>query len=40
MLHWRVESAWYFDYPNQEYILSLLYDFYRLIFRKEKLTNF
>ena len=31
---------WYFDYPNQKYILSLLYDFYRFIYRKEKLTNF
>ena len=31
---------WYFDYPNQLYTLGLLYDFYRLIYRKEKLTNF
>ena len=31
---------WFFDYPNQRYILGLLYDLYRFIYRKEKLTNF
>ena len=31
---------WFFDYPNQLYMLGLLYDFYRFIYRKEKLTNF
>ena len=31
---------WFFDYPNQKYILGRLYDFYRFIYRKEKLTNF
>ena len=31
---------WYFDYPNQLYMLGLLYDFYRFIYRKKKLTNF
>lgn len=31
---------WFFDYPNQLYLLGLLYDFYRFIRRKRKLTNF
>ena len=31
---------WFFDFPNQSYALGKLYDFYRFIFRKEKLTNF
>ena len=31
---------WFFDYPNQLKMLGLLYDFYRFIYRKEKLTNF
>ena len=31
---------WYFDYPNQRYLLGRLYDLYRFIYRKEKLTNF
>ena len=31
---------WFFDYPNQLHMLGLLYDFYRFIYRKEKLTNF
>ena len=31
---------WFFDYPNQLQMLGLLYDFYRFIYRKEKLTNF
>lgn len=31
---------WYFDYPNKKYMLGKMYDLYRFIFRKEKLTNF
>ena len=31
---------WFFDYPNQIYVLGRLYDLYRFFYRKEKLTNF
>ena len=31
---------WFFDYPNQIYVLGVLYDLYRIIYRKKKLTNF
>lgn len=31
---------WFFDYPNKRYILGSLYDFYRFILRKQKLSNF
>jgi len=31
---------WYFDYPNQIYVLGRLYNLYRFIYRKKKLTNF
>ena len=31
---------WYFDYPNQIYVLGRMYDLYRFLYKKEKLTNF
>ena len=31
---------WFFDYPNQSYVLGRLYELYRFIFRKKKLSNF
>lgn len=31
---------WFYNYPNQIYVLGKLYDLYRFIYRKEKLTNF
>ena len=31
---------WYFDYPNQIYLLGKIYDLYRFLHKKEKLTNF
>jgi N-acetyl sugar amidotransferase len=31
---------WYWDYPNDEKKLSLVYDTYRKLFNKEKLANF
>ena len=34
-----LSPKWYFDYPNQSYMLGILYDLYRFLFRK-KLTNF
>mgnify|MGYP006086571455 CR=1 FL=1 len=31
---------WFYNYRNQKYILGRLYDVYRIIFNKKKLTNF
>ena len=31
---------WYIDFPNRKKILGLAYDFYRLVLRKKKATNF
>jgi N-acetyl sugar amidotransferase len=31
---------WYFDYPNQMNVLGRIYDLYRFLHKKEKLTNF
>lgn len=36
----NLPKKWYFDYPNQKKYLGKLYDIYRFIFKKEKLTNF
>ena len=33
-------GKWHTDYPNNKFILGKMYDLYRLVFRKEKLTNF
>jgi hypothetical protein len=34
------EPLWYFDYPNNITILSLVYSLYRFVSRKPKLSNF
>ncbi len=36
----NLPRKWFFDYPNHKYLLGGLYNFYRFIYRKEKLTNF
>jgi len=36
----RLPAKWYDDYPNDQKKLGLLYDAYRILFRKEKLDRF
>ncbi len=33
-------AKWYFDYPNDEKRLGRIYDFYRKLFKKEKLASY
>ena len=35
-----LRPKWYFEYPNRMRILGQIYNFYRFIYQKEKLTNF
>lgn len=36
----NLPAKWYWDYPNEDKKLSLIYDAYRFVFKKEKLANF
>lgn len=36
----NLPAKWYWNYPNEDKKLSLIYDAYRFVFRKEKLANF
>jgi N-acetyl sugar amidotransferase len=36
----RLPAKWYWDYPNDEERLSLIYDTYRRVFKREKLDRF
>jgi N-acetyl sugar amidotransferase len=36
----NLPPKWYWDYPNDEKKLSLIYDAYRLVFKKEKVDRF
>ncbi len=36
----NLPPLWYTDYPNRQYLLGLAYDFYRLINRRPKASNF
>lgn len=36
----RAPAKWYFDYPNNERLLGLAYDAYRLMTRRRKASNF
>ena len=36
----RLPAKWYWDYPNDERMLSFIYDTYRRLFKREKLDRF